>query len=184
MHLIITQQFAKIGLNIKKPFLSLKTTKPQIELNIQKPEIQIESPKPKIYIDQRQCFSDFNKRSLYEFSHYYAQLAHSDVIEGIGRISAEGDMLAEIKGVSIPDLSQAALDTQADFNVTAIPKQRPIIEFETHPVKIELKKGTVDLKLHRGTIENNFDWGKVQPYILQKNFIKIDWIENKKDILV
>ena len=177
LQLQINQQYAQIGLNIQKPMLDLRTTKPQIELDIKEPRVQIHSPRPEIYIDQSQCFADAGKRSPLEFSWYYSDIARSDAAAGIDRIVSEGDMLAAIEnGTTIADVAAMAVEENVDFNVTAIPKQPPKIDWNIQPVQIELERGSVDLKLHRGHIENNFQPGKINVYLAQKNFIEINWV--------
>lgn len=175
----IDQQFAQIGLNITKPFLSMQIKKPQIELNIEEPKLEIHSPRPKIYIDQRQCFADKDRRGIQDFMDYWTGIAKNKAIEATAAISSEGDMLAQIeKGITIEDLAAQAMDNMVDYNVTAVPKQPPKIEADVRPVEIKLHRGTVDLKLHRGRVEPNFQWGKVQVYIEQQNYLKISWEES------
>lgn len=183
MQLRIEQQFARIGLNIKKPFLPLKTTQPSIELTIKKPELKLHSPLPKVYIDQRRCFADMEKRTLDDFLRYYAQLGREQALKAIGDIAEEGDLLASIeKGVTIEEISDKGFGEVADYNVTAIPKQPPDITWDVRPVEAELIRGEVDLQLNRGRVENLFEPGKVTVYIEQQNYIKIEWVGERLDL--
>ncbi|CFX12499.1 Uncharacterized [Syntrophomonas zehnderi OL-4] len=172
----IDQQFAQLGLDIKKPAINLQTTLPAIELQIEEPRLEIHSPRPRLYIDQSQCFADMDKRSPAEFSRYYADLARQKGIEAIGIISSEGDYLANWQeGNTIEALAASAMDTQVDFNVTAVPQQPPRIDWEIRPVETNVSRGTIDLKLRRGQVQNNFQWGRVNAYIAQQNYLKISW---------
>ncbi len=180
----IDQQYAKIGLDIKKPFLSLQTVHPQIELDIKKPQVEIHSPRPKVYIDQTECFADAGRRTPAAFSQYWVGIARNVAFEAVGNISSEGDMLGQLeKGVTIEDLAAQAMDNMVDFNVTAIPKQPPKIEADVRPVEVTLHRGTVDLKLNRGRVENYLEWGKINAYIRQKNYLNITWEESKTNKL-
>ncbi|QGU00432.1 hypothetical protein SYNTR_1838 [Candidatus Syntrophocurvum alkaliphilum] len=181
MQININQQFAQIGINTTKPFLGLNTVQPQLQINTQKPEVQIQKQQPKVHIDQSQCFADFNKRAPIEFVNYHSQKAKSSGIQAIGKIAAEGDMLAKIEGnITVQDLAKRAMDTQKDFNVEAIPKQRPNINFEKHPVEIIPQKGTLDININQGTIQQDFQWGKVDIYLNQKNYLEINFIPKKQ----
>jgi hypothetical protein len=181
----IDQQFARIGLDIQKPLLALHTTHPKIELDIKKPELNIHSPRPRLYIDQTQCFADAGKRTPSEFSRYYADLGKQAALEATGDIAAEGDMLGHIEqGITLEQIAAGKMDNMVDFNVTAIPKQPPEIDWDIRPVEIELNRGQVDLKLNRGTVENNFQWGKVNLYLEQKNYLKISWHDTKLNQVV
>lgn len=176
----IDQQYAKIGLDIKKPFLALQTTPPQIELDIQEPEIEIHSPRPRLHIDQRECFADMDKRTPEVFSRYWTGIAINKAFEAVGTISSEGDSLGQIeRGITIENLAQYVMDNMVDFNVTAIPKQPPKIEADVRPVEFNLRRGTVDSRLNRGQVEHNFEWGKVNAYLRQKNYLNITWEESK-----
>ncbi len=178
----IDQQFAQIGLDIQKPFLGLKTTLPKIELDIQKPELNIHSPDPKIYIDQKACFADMDRKTPDLFGADNAQYARNEGFEAIGEIAAEGDLLAQIeKGATIEEVAGHAMDKELDFNVTTIPKQTPKIEFDTRPVEIDVNRGRVDLQLQGGRVENLFEWGKVNAYLEQKNYLNITWV-NQLDV--
>ncbi|MBO8159041.1 DUF6470 family protein [Thermosyntropha sp.] len=183
MQLRIEQQFVQIGLNIKEPFLPLKTTLPKINLEIKEPKLNMHISHPKVYIDQRRCFADVERRSLPDFISYYAQLGREQVLRAIGDIAEEGDSLAAIeKGVTIEELAEKGFGEPADFNVTAVPKQPPEITWDVRPVEIEFIPGQVDLELVRGKVENYFEPGKVEVYIAQQNYIKIDWVGDKIDI--
>ncbi|HHW60454.1 MAG TPA: hypothetical protein GX404_00945 [Syntrophomonadaceae bacterium] len=174
----IDQQFAALGLNIQKPFLQLKTTLPAVELDIQQPRLEIHSPRPRVFIDQRQCFADMDKRTPEEFGRYYADLAQQKGLEAIGTIAAEGDYLASWEeGNTVENLAAAAMDTPLDFNVKAVPQQPPKIDWELHPIEFHFNRGNVDLQLHRGAIDSQFQWGRVNPYIEQQNYLKISWYD-------
>ncbi len=185
MQLQMRSQMALIGLEISKPFLHLRITKPQINLEIKEPELHIRSLRPVLHIDQTQCFADAGKRTLSAFTAYYADRGWADALEGIARRAQEGDMLAQIhKGYTIEKLAAQNLGEIADFNVTAIPKQPPRVWFDTYPVQYEFNPGDVDTRLQRGRVEGYFQWGKVNIYLRQKNYLEINWVEDSKVDLI
>lgn len=184
MQLRIEQQFARIGMNIQKPLIILQSTLPVIELDIKEPMVEIHSPRPKVYIDQTRCFADAGKRTPEEFARYNADLAYSEGMQAIGDIAAKGDMLAAIeKGYTIEQMAADAMNNQADFNVTAIPKQPPKIDWDIRPVDVKLNRGSVDLRLNQGRIENHTQYAQITTYLRQKNYLQIDWIDNKIDTI-
>ena len=185
LQLRIDQQYAKIGLDIKEPFLNLKTTLPAVELAIKEPQLKMESKRPVIHIDQTKCFADAGRRKPLDFAWYCADLARSDVAAAVDRIVSDGNYLAGIEnGNSIPELAAASMDESIDFNVTFIPKQRPDIWFDLYPVNIDLDRGTVDLQLHRGEFDSNLQRGQVNAYLRQKNYININWEESRLNQVV
>lgn len=180
LQLRIDQQYAKIGLDIQKPVLNLQTTLPAVELDIKKPQLKMESKRPVLHIDQTKCFADAGRRKPLDYAWYSADLARADVAQDTNCIVGEGNLLGQIEnGGSIEQLAAQSMDEEIDFNVTAIPKQRPDIWFDLYPVKIELDRGTVDLQLQRGHVNTNFQWGKINAYLRQQNYIKINWQESR-----
>ncbi|MBC7075359.1 MAG: hypothetical protein H5T98_04690 [Syntrophomonadaceae bacterium] len=185
MELRIDQQFARIGLNITEPFLSLKTTLPKIELKTEKPEIRIQAPLPQVFIDQSECFADMNKRRPLEFAWHMAGLAREQVLQAIDGIVAEGNMLAAIeKGTTIADLAEMKGQNEIDYNVACVPQHRPKIDVEIQPVEVQLIRGEIELKLYRGQVHTWLSQGKVEVYMQKKPEIKIEWIGNVYDQVI
>lgn len=183
MRLQINQQYAQIGLNIKKADFVLKNTLPKIELKTIRSELSIESPRPELHIDQSQCFADTDSRSPLEFSRHYASLARNAALEGIGRISMEGDMLAQIEqGTTLADVVMMSQEQEWGFNVAAVPQQPPRTWVDTYPVKINFAPGNTDLQLHRGEVINQCRQGQVEGYLAQKNYIEINWNNNDNHV--
>ena len=174
----IDQQYAKIGLDIQKPQFTMQTTLPAIELDIEEPTLEIHSPRPRLTIDQSQCFADMDKRTPSQFMDYYAGLARQMGLEGIATITTDGDALANWQnGNTIESLAAADMGETIDFNVTAVPKQPPRIEWDIRPVEINYNRGRVGLQLRRGQVQTNFQWGKVSAYLRQQNYLNITWQE-------
>lgn len=180
MQLQMRSQMALIGLEISKPFLHLRITKPQINLEIKEPELHIRSLHPVLHIDQTQCFADAGKRTLSAFTAYYADRGWADALEGIARRAQEGDLLAQIhKGYTIEDMAAQDLGKVDEFNVTAIPKQPPRIWVDTYPVEYEFIRGYVENRAQMGSVEGELQRGKVDVYLRQQNYLEINWVENK-----
>jgi len=185
VELRIDQQFVRIGLNITRPFLNLKTTLPRIELEIEKPEIRIQTPRPQVYIDQSECFADMNKRSPLEFAWHMAGLAREQVLQAIDGIVAEGNMLAAIeKGTAIADLAEMKGQNEFDYNVACIPQHWPKIDVKIQPVEVQFIRGEIELKLHRGQVHTWLNRGKVEVYMQKKPEIKIEWVGNVYDQVI
>ncbi|PKM77592.1 MAG: hypothetical protein CVU90_07010 [Firmicutes bacterium HGW-Firmicutes-15] len=175
IQLRIEQQYAMIGMDIRKPSINLHSTLPSIELQTSPAELEMESPRPRIHIDQRQCFADAGLKSPSVLSEDCVARARSQALEGIGRRVSEGNQLAKINGATVADVAGNSyiFEDKVDFNCTAIPKQRPEISFDLQPVAVNFRRGEVQLQLRRGTVENNFEWGKVDIYLRQKNYVKM-----------
>lgn len=178
------QQYACIGMHTELPAIRLQKTLPALEINSTHPRVEIHSPRPRVYIDQRQCFADAGLRTPGDFARHCAQIAVSQGLQAIGEISGQGDRLAGIeKGYTLEQMAADLMDSAADFNVTAIPKQPPRCEWDTRPVEVTLHRGAVDTKLHQGRIENHTRHRPVDIYLRQMNHVQIDWVENRVNTL-
>jgi len=186
MELRIDQQYAKIGLDIKKPRIDLNIDKPRIEINTSPSKLEIHNPAPVLHIDQSQCFADAGLRNNELFRQYRSQLALSDFASGLDRVVSEGHILAAFeKGGSISQVSFDRCNPPPDnYTISEIPKQPPRTWFDTYPVSFRFTPAKVDLKLHWGKVDNNFDWGRVNVYLTQKNYLHINWVPGKLDIKV
>lgn len=184
MELRIDQQWARLGLDIKKPQIKLETSAPAVQIQTSRRELEIEAPMPVLHIDQSQCFADAGLRNNEYFKEYCSQLSYSDYAQGLDRVVSEGHALANIEnGVTIAQVAFNRCNPSPDpFTVTAIPKQPPRTWFDTFPVSYRFTPSKVDVNLRRGQVENHFERGSVNVYLAQKNYLEINWIQGKYDI--
>lgn len=179
MQLRITSQMARIGLDISKPTLSLQSTRPRVEVDTAPARLDITSPRPRVIIDQSQCFADEGRRGLLDFALYCSQNSRSEFSDAIDKRVSDGHHLAAIyAGSSIADLGKEAMQAgQHVFEIRAIPQQPPTIEADIQPVSINFEPARVNTSLNKGTVDHQFQWGKVETYIKQPNDIDIQWID-------
>lgn len=178
MYLVrIHQQYAQIGMNTKLPAINLHSTLPQVELQTQPAQLEMTSPRPKVHIDQRQCFADANMRTPEAFTDYCVSLAVSAGQQAIAEIASEGDALADCKHNTVASMAASKADHSRDheFNVKAVPQQPPQISWETYPVEANYQPADVQMELRRGNVDSQLDWGKVNIYMLQKNFVQYNY---------
>jgi len=183
VHLQIHQQYARIGLNIKEPAIRLHTVHPNIEVKTTPAQLTMESPRPDLHIDQSKCFADAGLRSPEVFKDYLVSQALNEFLEGVGEVASEGDALAQINGTSIADIAATCLDTDHVFDVKAMPQQPPDIRFDIYPVKVDYRPAQVDTRLRQGRVESNLDWGKVEAYIKQRNYVEIKYAGKNYNIV-
>lgn len=184
IQLQIEQQYARIGMHTELPRVQLQTTLPAIELSRKSSELAIKNHQPRLTIDQSRCFAAVNRRSPAEFSRYMTEQARTDILDDIARIVSEGHMLGEIeKGATVADLAASAADYDFPSLITqSIPP--PTISWQITPPSIHFEPGKVQVELKRGQVENNFQPSKVEIYLVQQNYLKIDWLQPALDLTV
>lgn len=181
----ITQQYGRIGLDIKEPRLNLEIAKPQLEMSTRKPQLNIHREPPKIEIDQSACFADMNRRTISQFGRYLFDMAYNMVLQAVQEAAEEGDYLAGIEnGNSIPALAhQKMYSDMVDYNVGLVPEHKPEIRFITTPVQYEFIPGEVTYRAIPGNVKGELDRGEVEVYVAQKPFVQIEYTGRHLDTL-
>ena len=186
----MTSQRAIIGMDIQKPNITIDKVKPELELDIIKPEIEIETIQPKVEIDQTEAFADAGLKNIDRFLRDMNADAKKLFLQGIERVSNQGDELSDIHRVK----DDTAIANQAyqnafgqfeyDWGYTHIPKHGPEFNPIKGEVRINFKSGEVDGNLKRGEVRTKFNRGKVETYLKQKNNLEITIVEEGVDIKV
>lgn len=185
MQLSINTQMARLGLEITKPWLSMSNSQPKLEIESSPGRLEIKSPPPRILIDQTQCFADVDHRGNADFLSYWLNFSHNKYMENLSKRVQDGNRLAAIhSGFSIADLCAEAMVEDHIFDIIAVPGELPRIEAIVQAPEINYIPGQVLTRLNPGQTQNEFQWGKVQAYMLQKNLLEIEWKENTVDLFV
>lgn len=171
----IHQQYAQIGMNIKEPVLNLHTEHPQITLQTRPGQLEMVSERPVLHIDQRQCFADANMRSPEAFKDYMASLARQAAMDAIGQIASDGDTFADFKHNTVGSIAAANSVHQHEFEARAIPQQPPEISFDISPVQVDYQPSSIESNLQRGFVDPKLDWGQVNVYLQQKNYVNFQF---------
>lgn len=182
LRLNISQRYAKIELNIQQPKTDLKNSLPQIELSTEAAKVEISQPHGQLEIDQSPCRASLGIKNWTEFSRDFADMGRNGLLESVANTVEEGNRLASVEKEpeAIFNISAEKLFPEpAELTIGWI--ENPIINFHLNPPEINATTGNLDLQLHRGTVENNFQWGKVNSGILQYQSIKFWTTENKYD---
>lgn len=172
--------FAKIAIKTTPPVQEIK--QPPAELDLQQPpaEMKIETTPAKLTIDQTKAWEDMNLKSIFRLIEEFAQQGYQDWLEGIARVSRQGDELMRIESGGNPIAEQAKENSEDpiyDFNVGWIPSPFSVkINFEPAKVHIDVK---VNKPINRTKINKpiiNYTPGKVTIDLAQRNSLKIDFV--------
>ncbi|OQP01864.1 hypothetical protein IC801_07180 [Geobacillus sp. 44B] len=172
--------FAKIAIETTPPVQEIK--QPPAELDLRQPpaEMKIETTPAKLTIDQTKAWEDMNLKSIFRLIEEFAQKGYEDWLEGIARVSRQGDELMRIEdgGNPIPDQAKEnSEEPMYDFNIGWIPSLFSVkTNFE--PAKVH-----IDVKVHQPIIRTktnkpmiHYTPGKVAIDLAQRNSLKIDFV--------
>ncbi|QIZ65901.1 DUF6470 family protein [Geobacillus subterraneus] len=175
--------FAKIAIKTTPPVLEIK--QPPAELDLQQPsaEMKIETTPAKLTIDQTKAWEDMDLKHIFRRIEEFAQQGYEDWLEGLARVSRQGDELMRIEDGGNPLAEQAkenSEDSIYDFNIGWIPSLFSVkTNFEPAKVHIDVKvnKPMNQTKINKPMI--HYTPGKVTIDLAQRNSLKIDFVNLK-----
>lgn len=172
----IQQAFGRIGLEMIKGQWSIEQPKPILNLHQESGKLEMERSEGTQEIDTRKAWSALGKAKFDEFTDRIAQSSLESSMQNIAEIAQAGDRMMAIQN---PGNAFAELARQNAFKV------RPM-EFRGEPnydnVEVTFTPGslsmnymparvTADPEIRKPVVD--YYPGKVNPYLIQKNFIFI-----------
>lgn len=163
----------------------LEMEQPNADLTIQQPaaEMNIDRKPPRLTIDQTEARADMDLKHISRRIEEAAQQGYQDWLNGLGRVSQDGDELMMIENGGDPIAEQAKRNSEdpvLDFNIGWIPS--------AGSVKIGYDPGKVDIswKQHKPIIESkinkpiiSYTPGKVEVSLRQHSSLSIDFANLK-----
>lgn len=179
----ITRTDALIGVNTTPTKVKISQPKADIEMHQEYAKVQIKKEPLQIKIDQSQCFNEAGLKNNTAFAGDIVEQGQQAVLEGIARIVAEGNAMADVEN-RVNAVAEIAADNSIqvpDFNIDFIPKSRPIIDFVGGNIDIQVDEGYVDLKVTPNKPIIDVEVGGIEFYLRQKPDIKIEFVGDKVD---
>ncbi|MGG4497713.1 DUF6470 family protein [Brevibacillus reuszeri] len=178
--------FAQLGLSMRKPIQEIK--QPQAEMNLsQKPaELNIEQAKTELQMDSSQARANIGIMTSMQFSDTNAAYGREKWLQTIAEKSQEGDRLMRIytrenaiaeigreKGLRVLEGGYRPPSTSNDEGVDISAQARPVV--------ISVKRNGMSINPVTKPPELSYTPGKVEPYMIQYNNLKISVIGSHLD---
>ncbi|MDO0821826.1 DUF6470 family protein [Desulfosporosinus nitroreducens] len=176
----ISTQPIRLDYSINNAKLNLQTTLPKVQIETTSASVEITQPQGELTIDQTPCRYSIGLKNISDFARDFAALGRQTVMDTIARIAQEGDQLARIQ-----TKSNAIADIAANSTISEVPDityayiALPDIHYQANPVQFNPTDGNIDLTLHRGTVEQNYQPGSVDIQISQYPSIEISTVDVK-----
>lgn len=176
----LESNFFRLGLNIRKAVQEIEQPKAIQTIQQLKAKLEIETTTGKLTIDQTKAREDVDLKSVRKRIEEAAQNGHQDWMSGLERRARQGRELMEIENGGNPLAYQAKENSEGpekQFNIGWIPSHFSVkINYEPAKVHIEAQpqKPRIDVEIQKPT--HNYTPGKVTTEILEKNSLKIDFI--------
>lgn len=181
----VATQPMQIAIETQNTALDLNITSPQIQLDTEAAKLEIRQPKGTLEMDGTPFRYSYGIKSWQTFSNDNAQDSKEAVLEGIARIAQEGDRMAMIESKE-----NAVAEIAADNNFPAMreltwsPLEKADIHYTMNRPQLNFMDGNFDLKLERGSVQNNYHPGSVSISVAQYPSIRMWTSENKVDLML
>jgi hypothetical protein len=184
--------FPQIRINSTKGKIGLQTTKPiqeiqqaPAELTIQQPkaELEIDRTPSRLTIDQTKAWEDMDLKHISRRIEEFAQNGYQDWLEGLARVSSQGDELMMIEHGGTPLADQAetnSLTMQHEFGLGWIPSHFSVkIDYKPTQLDINWKTHEPNINVEINKPIHNYTRGKVETYLKQRPELAIDFVGGK-----
>ncbi|MCF6138755.1 DUF6470 family protein [Pseudalkalibacillus berkeleyi] len=176
----IQSQPALIGLKTTEPIQEIKQPKADQSIQQPKAELNIQTTKGTLTIDQTQAWNDMDLKSVFVRTEEAAQLGKSDLLEGVARRAQEGDQLMRIENGGSPLVDQAemnSMNSMKEWNIGWIPSAGSVkVNYQPADVNVDVKVNKPIIETTLQKPEHNYQPGKVEVSLQQRNSISIDFV--------
>ena len=188
MDIKITSVYGEIGIQSKKPSLSIKQSLPRAHIEQPPAVLTISNKLPKVYIDQTQCFAESGLKTSLALARDFNAEGLKAGIEYIGQISQEGDRLMRIEngGDPIVDIAADKMLAENEFNIVSMPMSRPDIKVDEGRADIVVlpKSPTIDWDVRTKAQIEAETYPKADIYIKTWPDIKFEYVGKNIDLKV
>lgn len=178
--------FAQLGLNINKPVQEIK--QPQAEMNLKQvpATLNIEQARIVLQIDSSQARANIGIMTSMQFTDSLASYGKQKALQAIAEKSQEGDRLMRIytKENAIANIGRekGLRALEGGYTPPAASEDEGVdISAELKPVVINVQRNGMSMDPVMRPPELSYTPGKVEPYMIQYNSLKIDVVGGQLD---
>lgn len=186
MQIRMESTFARLGLNIQKPIQDIKQPKADMNLQQVAAELTIEQAKTELQIDSSQARANIGIMTSMQFSDINASYGREKWLQAIAEKSQEGDRMMKIytkenaiaeigreKGLRVLEGGYRPPSASTDEGVD--------ISIQAKPAVINVKRNGMRIDPVTNPPELSYTPGKVEPYMIQYNNLKIEVVGSQLD---
>lgn len=175
LSLQITQQHAKIGLEIHDGQFQMRQPKAELEIRQQPAHMEIEQRLGDLQIDREEARAALGYKTSSRMSADLAAQVRQIVLDTISDYAEEGDQLAAVEtGVTFADIALRQQEKGPMPIRDYGPPANIIISYVPHPARIRWEQGDAFVRAVMHPPEIQYQIGKVDVYLRQKNWLTID----------
>jgi hypothetical protein len=178
--------FAQLGLNIIKPIQDIK--QPYAEMNLKQvpATLNIEQARTTLHIDSSQARANIGIMTSMQFSESAAAYGKEKALQAIGEKSQEGDRLMRIytkeNAIAAIGREKALRVLEGGYTPPSASADEGVnIDIQLKPVVINVQRNGMSMDPVTRPPELSYTPGKVEPYMIQYNSLKIDVVGSQLD---
>lgn len=180
LQLNIATQTIRLEYNLQNAQLNLQTTPPMVEMESIPPRLEISQPRGELTIDSTSYYYSVGLKNMTDFGRDNAALGRKVALEAIAATVEEGNRLAQITKPTniIADLafeSRFSKRLELDWAPIAAPE----IRYHENSPQIDVIRGKVNYSPQPGTVDGNYQPGKVDIRVTQYPSVEISTVDVK-----
>ncbi|MCG7407988.1 DUF6470 family protein [Paenibacillus sp. ACRRX] len=170
----INQQFAKLGIESTGGQLSIETPVPKLEVSQKHVSVQMNHSDAQLEIDSRKAWSALGRARFEEVTDRIAQDSLQISMQNVANIASEGDRLMAFhnKQNAFAEIAREKMFREYPIQIAGPPSYDNVdVVYTPGELHTEWSPGSVSFQFERTKPQIDYYPGKVNPYLVQKNFI-------------
>lgn len=179
----VTQTDAKARLDVKDPFLNLKTEEVAVKLSGSEAKLEIHSPAAELSIDSYPSNKARGMKNNIDFDRDNAAKGMQAIQAAIAKFAQDGARLAKIEngGNPLKQLAKEALnEPPLSISIGYVPD--PTVRVVTHEAEIRVTRGPLSIRFDGGTVSGQLEEGTVSATMLQYPDVKFRFVGGNVDV--
>lgn len=173
---------AKIGIKTTKGQYDITSSKGDQSITTTKPKMTISGEPKKAIIDSYESWAERGFKNNIDILSENAQLAKQAAINGLARVVADGNRMADIRKnmpPAIPEIAEKNTRPEIrEFGFGMIPLSKPNVTI-VGGQSIDWQLGSTNIDYTPSKPEINYDRGKVEVYMTQYQNLQIEYIDTR-----
>lgn len=183
----IQQGYSRIGLETTRGHYSIEQPRPELNMKQEPGRLEINTEKSKLEIDSRKAWSALGVSRIAEMNDRIAQSALRISYQNIGNIASDGDRMMQIqhKERAFGEIARDKVFREYPIEICGEPGFDNVdITYTPSKIHMNYVPGSVtfDVKTSKPVVD--YYPGKVNPYLIQKNFISISVTGQSMDAVI
>ncbi|MFE4573224.1 DUF6470 family protein [Paenibacillus chitinolyticus] len=180
----ISQEYTKIGLASTRGQLSIEQAKAELNLKQENAKVSLNTEKSNLEIDSTKAWSALGSAKLIEMREHIAQSSFNISMQNIAEIAQNGDRMMEITNHSnaFAEIARQNVFRDRPIQLTGEPSYDNVdIQYTPSKVQTEIQTAGVTFDPVQNSPLIQYDPGKVEAYIAQKNSISFSVVGGNID---